>query len=84
MTAWIRLGNLANINLNIKGGAKIGVAGRTGAGKSSFIVALMRMPDADGEIIIDDVPVKEIGLQQARRGISVLGQSPLLFSGSLR
>ena len=73
-----------NINLNIKGGAKIGVAGRTGAGKSSFVAALMRMPDADGEIIIDDVPVKEIGLQQARRGISVLGQSPLLFSGSLR
>ena len=75
---------LKNINLSIKGGAKIGVAGRTGAGKSSFIAALRRMPDADGEIIIDDVPVKEIGLQQARRGISVLGQSPLLFSGSLR
>ena len=75
---------LKNINLSIKGGAKIGVAGRTGAGKSSFVAALMRMPDADGEIIIDDVPVKEIGLQQARRGISVLGLSPLLFSGSLR
>ena len=75
---------LKNINLSIKGGAKIGVAGRTGAGKSSFVAALMRMPDADGEIIIDHVPVKEIGLQQARRGISVLGQSPVLFSGSLR
>ena len=75
---------LKNINLNIKGGAKIGVAGRTGAGKSSFVAALMRMPDADGEIIIDGVPIKEIGLQQARRGISVLGQSPVLFSGSLR
>ncbi|CAH3108625.1 unnamed protein product [Pocillopora meandrina] len=75
---------LKNINLSIKGGAKIGVAGRTGAGKSSFVAALMRMPDADGEIVIDDVPIKEIGLQQARRGISVLGQSPVLFSGSLR
>ena len=75
---------LKNINLSIKGGAKIGVAGRTGAGKSSLVAALMRMPDADGEIIIDHVPVKEIGLQQARRGISVLGQSPVLFSGSLR
>ena len=75
---------LKNINLSIKGGDKIGVVGRTGAGKSSFVAALMRMPDADGEIIIDDVPVKEIGLQQARRGISVLGQSPVLFSGSLR
>ena len=44
----------------------------------------MRMSDADGEIIIDDVPVKDIGLQEARRGVSVLGQSPVLFSGSLR
>ncbi|CAH3108598.1 unnamed protein product [Pocillopora meandrina] len=75
---------LKNINLSIKGGAKIGIVGRTGAGKSSFVAALMRMPDADGEIIIDNVPIKDIGLQQARRGISVLGQSPVLFSGSLR
>ena len=44
----------------------------------------MRMSDADGEIIIDDVPVKDIGLQEARRGGSVLGQSPVLFSGSFR
>ena len=75
---------LKNINISIKGGAKIGATGRTGAGKSSFVAALMRMPDADGKIIIDDVSIKEIGLQQARRGISVLSQSPVLFSGSLR
>ena len=75
---------LKNINLSVKGGAKIGVVGRTGAEKSSFVTALMCMPDADGEIIIDDVPIKDIGLQQARRGISVLSQSPVLFSGSLR
>ena len=75
---------IKNINLSVKGGAKIGVVGRTGAEKSSFVTALMCMPDADGEIIIDDVPIKDIGLQQARRGISVLSQSPVLFSGSLR
>ena len=75
---------LKKVNLNIKGGAKIGVAGRTGAGKSSFVAALMRMPDADGEIVVDGVPIKEINLQQARRCISILGQSPVLFSGSLR
>ena len=75
---------LKNINLNIKGGAKIGVAGRTGAGKSSFVAALMRMPDADGHIIIDNVRIKELNLQEARRYISVLGQSPVLFNGSLR
>ena len=75
---------LKKINLNFEGGAKIGVAGRTGAGKSSFVAALMRMPDADGEIMIDDIPIKEINLKEARRCISVLGQSPVLFSGSLR
>ena len=75
---------LKKINLNIKGATKIGVAGRTGAGKSSFVAALMRMPDADGDITIDDIPIKQINLQEARRCISVLGQSPVLFSGSLR
>ena len=75
---------LKKINLNIKGGAKIGVAGRTGAGKSSFVAALMRMPDANGEIMVDNIPIKQINLQEARRCISVLGQNPVLFSGSLR
>ena len=75
---------LKKINLKIKGGTKIGVAGRTGAGKSSFVAALIRMPDADGDILIDDIPIKQINLQEARRCISVLGQSPVLFSGSLR
>ena len=75
---------LKNINIDIKGGASIGIAGRTGAGKSSFVAALLRMPDSDGEIVIDDVPVKELNLREARRYISVLGQTPVLFSGSLR
>ena len=75
---------LKNIKLNIKGVAKIGVAGRTGAGKSSFVAALMRMPESCGEVIIDGIPIKAINLQETRRCIFVLGQSPLLFSGSLR
>ena len=75
---------LKKINLNIKGGAKIGVAGRTGAGKSSFVAALLRIPDANGDIMVDDIPIKQINLQDSRRCISVLGQSPVLFSGSLR
>ena len=75
---------LKKINLDIKGGTKIGVAGRTGAGKSSFVAALMRMPDADGNIVVDDVLIEKINLQAARRCISVLGQSPVLFSGSVR
>ena len=75
---------LKNIKLNIKGVAKIGVAGRTGAGKSSFVAALMRMPESCGEVIIDGIPIKAINLQETRRCVFVLGQSPVLFSGSLR
>ena len=75
---------LKNIKLNIKGVAKIGVAGRTGAGKSSFVAALMPIPELCGEVIIDGIPIKAINLQETRRCIFVLGQSPLLFSGSLR
>ena len=44
---------LRNISLDIKGGSNIGVAGRTGAGKSSFAAALLRMPDTDGDILVD-------------------------------
>ena len=44
----------------------------------------MRMPDADGEIILDGVGIKEINLREARRCISLLGQHPVLFSGSVR
>ena len=75
---------LKKINLDIRGGSKIGVAGRTGAGKSSFVAALMRMPDADGDIMIDNVQMKQINLRDSRRCISVLDQSPVIFSGSLR
>ena len=75
---------LKQINVDFKGGTKIGVAGRTGAGKSSFVAALLRMPDTDGDIIVDDVPIHGINLREARRCISILGQSPVLFSGSLR
>lgn len=75
---------LKNLNLSIRGMSKIGVVGRTGAGKSSFVAALLRMPDAQGDIIIDGVSILSINLQEARRCISVLGQVPVLFSGSLR
>ena len=75
---------LKKINLNITGGTTIGVAGRTGAGKSSFVAALMRMPDADGDIMVDEVRLTDINLREARRRISVLGQNPVLLSGSVR
>ena len=75
---------LRNVSLSIKAGAKIGVVGRTGSGKSSFAAALMRMPEAEGDILIDDVLLRNINLKESRRAITVLGQNPALFSGSLR
>ena len=75
---------LRNVNLRIKGGKNVGVTERTGAGKSSLVAALLRMPDAQGAIMIDDIAVKDINLQVSRQCVSVLGQRPVLFSGSLR
>ena len=75
---------LRNLNFSIEGKSRIGVVGRTGAGKSSFVAALLRMPDAKGDIIIDGVRINDINLKESRRCISVLSQVPVIFSGSLR
>ena len=72
------------LNVNIEGKAHTGVAGRTGAGKSSLRAALLRMPEAMGVITIDGVNLATINLNDYRRCISVLGQSLVLFSGTLR
>ena len=75
---------LKNLSFEIQEKTKLGIVGRTGDGKSSTIAALLRMPEAEGEIYIDDVSLKSIQLQESRRCISVLSQSPVIFSGSLR
>lgn len=75
---------LQNLSFDIKGKTRLGIVGRTGDGKSSMVAALLRMPEAEGDIIIDGVSINGIKLQEARRSISVLGQTPILFSGFLR
>lgn len=75
---------LKSLSFEIQGKTKLGIVGRTGDGKSSIVAALLRMPEAEGDICIDDVPINGIQLQESRRCISVLSQSPVLFSGSLR
>ncbi|KAL9984427.1 hypothetical protein ACROYT_G006716 [Oculina patagonica] len=75
---------LKNLSFEIQGKTKIGIVGRTGDGKSSIVAALLRMPEAEGEILIDDVSIKGVQLQEARRCISVLNQTPVLFRGSIR
>ncbi|XP_044728783.1 ATP-binding cassette subfamily C member 4-like [Chrysoperla carnea] len=75
---------LKEISLDIHSGEKIGVVGRTGAGKSSFISSLFRLAIIDGEIIIDDVNITKIGLHDLRSKISIIPQQPVLFSATLR
>jgi len=76
---------LKQISLSIKPKEKIGVCGRTGAGKSSLLVALFRIIEpVDGTIYIDSVDITTIGLHDLRSAISIVPQSPDLFEGTLR
>ncbi|CAH2099900.1 unnamed protein product [Euphydryas editha] len=75
---------LKNLNIVIESGWKVGVVGRTGAGKSSLISALFRLAPIDGHVYIDDVDTGEIALKDLRSRISIIPQEPVLFSASLR
>ena len=75
---------ILGVTCHVKEGEKIGVVGRTGAGKSSMVSALLRMPEATGEITIDGINIHSINLQDSRVCISVISQRPFLFRGSLR
>ncbi|KAL6254639.1 hypothetical protein P5V15_013946 [Pogonomyrmex californicus] len=75
---------LKNLNFVIYPREKIGIVGRTGAGKSSLIQALFRLADVDGVIDIDGIDTSQIGLHDLRSKISIIPQEPFLFSGSLR
>lgn len=77
---------LKDLSFEIEGKSKLGIntVGRTGDGKSFVVAALLLMPKAEGEIFVDGVCINSIQLQESPRCISVLSQSPVLFSGSLR
>ena len=75
---------LKDVTFRVDARQKIGIAGRTGAGKSSLVAALMRMPESQGRITIDAVDINQINLKASRQVISIIPQDPTLFSGSLR
>nr|XP_023011971.1 multidrug resistance-associated protein 4-like [Leptinotarsa decemlineata]XP_023011972.1 multidrug resistance-associated protein 4-like [Leptinotarsa decemlineata] len=75
---------LKNLNTEIKPCEKIGIVGRTGAGKSTLISSLFRLAPIEGTIAIDGLDTGEIGLNDLRLNISIIPQEPILFSASVR
>ncbi|EDO37461.1 predicted protein [Nematostella vectensis] len=75
---------LDDITLEITAKQRVGIAGRTGAGKSFLLAALFRLPEPGGEVLIDGVDLGTIDIQAARRAMAVITQDPVLFGGTLR
>jgi len=83
---------IKGVNVEIMGGQRIGVVGRTGSGKSSLLLALLRIvepslsegEDYEAPIVIDGVDILRIGLTDLRSKIGIIPQNPVLFSGTIR
>lgn len=76
---------LNGLSFTIKPKEKIGIVGRTGAGKSTLTTALFRLAElADGQIIIDGIDIHSIGVQDLRAKLSIIPQDPVIFDGSVR
>lgn len=76
---------LKDITTTIHGGEKVGIVGRTGAGKSSLTLAMFRLVEpVSGSIMIDGEDLSRMGLHDCRSKLTILPQDPVLFSGSLK
>eukprot|EP00658_Telonema_sp_P-2_P053479 TRINITY_DN4202_c0_g2_i3.p1 TRINITY_DN4202_c0_g2~~TRINITY_DN4202_c0_g2_i3.p1 ORF type:complete len:422 (-),score=82.35 TRINITY_DN4202_c0_g2_i3:408-1673(-) len=76
---------LKGVNVNIAGGARVGIVGRTGSGKSTIILAIFRMVELyGGSISIDSVDIANVSLSDLRNHITIIPQEPVLFTGTLR
>ncbi|OEH77248.1 multidrug resistance-associated protein [Cyclospora cayetanensis] len=76
---------LKGISFCIRSGERVGLVGRTGAGKSSLLVSLLRLVEpCGGSILIDGVDIQTVGLRFLRSRFAIIPQDPVLFEGSLR
>ncbi|KAF8333586.1 ABC protein [Cantharellus anzutake] len=76
---------LKGIHFEVKAREKVGIVGRTGAGKTSLTAALFRLIElSSGSILIDGLDISGMGLRDLRSRISIIPQEPLIFSGTIR
>lgn len=75
---------LKEVDFRIERKEKAAIVGRTGAGKSSIIVALFRMYPIEGSILIDSVDTQTLQLEKLRENLTIIPQDPILFTGSMR
>jgi len=76
---------LKGLSMHVRAGERIGVVGRTGAGKSSIMSALFRLQElSGGSIVIDGVDIGKIGLHDLRSKLAIIPQDPTLFRGTIR
>lgn len=76
---------LRNISFSLNSGDKLGILGRTGAGKSTLISSMFRyFSSFEGDILYDNVPIKQLDIQQLRSAITIIPQDPILFNSTIR
>mmetsp|Transcript_7000 Transcript_7000/g.8876 ORF Transcript_7000/g.8876 Transcript_7000/m.8876 type:complete len:1644 (+) Transcript_7000:14-4945(+) len=76
---------IKNVTFDVEPNNKVGIVGRTGAGKSTIITAFFRFLDPEtGSIFIDGVDITKIGLRNLRQAITIIPQDPTLFTGTIR
>jgi ABC-type multidrug transport system fused ATPase/permease subunit len=76
---------LRGVNCSIRSHEKIGICGRTGAGKSSLTLSLFRIIESvKGQIFVDGIDISTLGLYDVRSRFSIIPQDPVLFAGTIR